>query len=1126
MKKTANYLNQAFVFTLLAAFCVLSATAQTSRSGKTDYGSMLSNLRFREIGPAVMGGRIDDFAVVESNPSIVYAGTASGGIWKTINGGNTWAPIFDNEAVSTIGDLALAPSDPSILWVGTGEANHRQSSSWGNGVYKTLDGGRTWQYMGLPETHHIGRIVIHPTNPDIVYVAAVGKLWGANKERGVYKTTDGGKNWQQILFVNEDTGINDIAIDTQSPGTLYAASFQRRRTVFGFNGSGPGSALYKTTDGGATWKKLTKGLPYDTENAPQPLPATALETGRIGITVYRKDPNIVYALVEHANGGTFRSNDKGETWTRMSETNPRPMYYSQIHIDPNNDQRIWTLGAPLYFSEDGGRNYATTRGQRIHSDFHAFWIDPNDSNHILAGSDGGIHQSYDQGRSWDFINTIPLAQFYEIGVDMSKPYKICGGLQDNNTWCGPSMSFNPRGISNSDWYTIGGGDGFYAQPDPNDPDIVYAESQDGNLLRRNTKTGENRSIRPQPADGEKPYRFQWNSPIVISAYNSNTIYYGGNFLFKSTNRGDAWTKVSPDLTTDVDRNTLPIMGKVPDKNTRSRHDGVQQFPTITSVSESPLDAKVLWAGTDDGNLQVTRDGGTSWKNVVGKVSNLPKGTYVSRVIASKFNAGTAYATFDGHRNGDFKVYVYMTSDFGDNWKSIVSDLPQNNGIANVIREHPRNANLLFVGTEFGAYVSFDRGGSWTKIKMNLPTVPVDDIVIHPRENDLIFGTHGRSIWIMDDITPLEQMNETVVASDLFLFDVRPPTMWRTWSNTGDTGHKVFMGENPPNGAIINFYLKAPLKDREQVRISIVDAQGQAVRELTCGRRAAPNPQAAPQTPQPGQGGVGGGGQGGGFGGFGGGGQGQCEAKPGLNRVVWDMRARSVIPQFGAGGGGGGGGGGFGGGGGNRPGFRVDPGSYTVKVKLGEKEVSKTLTLGEDPRVNMTADDRAKRREALRQLTPVLIQAATAQFTITTVRTTLNTTIESWKRPGAPNVPDNVKKAAEDLLKRIDEAYPNWGTPPSEQATLGNAGPPVVERPAPFPQRVQQLVFGIEGYSAAPTENDLAQIQNLSARVKEASDIVRKFAAEDLPALNKMMAAAGIPYINLPIPVGGGQRPPE
>lgn len=1113
MRKTTNFLNLTFILALLLALTVLPAAAQGTKSNNPDYEAMMSNLRFREIGPAVMGGRVNDVAVVESDPRIVYIGTASGGIWKTTNGGSTWTPIFDKEAVSTIGDLTVAPSDPSIVYVGTGEANHRQSSSWGNGMYKTLDGGKTWQHLGLAETHHIGRIVIHPTNPDIVYVAAVGKLWGPNKERGVYKTIDGGKTWQQVLFINEDTGVNDIAIDPQSPGTLYAGAYQRRRTVFGYNGSGAGSALYKTVDGGATWKKLTKGLPYDTENAPTPLPPATLETGRIGVNVYRRDPNVVYALIEHANGGTFRSNDKGETWTKMSDTNPRPMYYSKVHIDPNNDQRIWVLGAPLYFSEDGGRNYTTSRGQRIHSDHHAMWINPNDSSHLILGGDGGIHQSYDQGRSWDFMNNMALGQFYELGVDMSKPYKICGGLQDNNTWCGPSMSFNPRGISNSDWFTIGGGDGFYAQPDPSDPDTVYAESQDGNLLRRNVKTGENRSIRPAPAEGERPYRFQWNSPIVISAYNSNTIYYGGNFLFKSTNRGDAWTKVSPDLTTDVDRNTIPIMGKVPDRNTRSRHDGVQQFPTITTISESPVSASLLWVGTDDGNLQVTRDGGANWKNVVGKVPGLPKGTYVTRVVASKHNEGTAYATFDGHRSGDFKVYTYMTTNYGEDWKSIAANLPQNNGVVNVVREHPRNANLLFVGTEYGAYVSFDRGGNWTKIKMNVPTVPVDDILIHPRENDLILGTHGRSIWVMDDITPFEQMNDAVLASDVHLFDIRPPTMWRMWSNTGDTGHKIFLGANPPTGAIINFYLKTPLKDREQVRISIQDAQGQTVREINCARpRISASEQPGEQQFQAPQ--------------FGGGaGQGLCEAKPGINRVVWDLRARSPFPQMPGGGGGGGGGGGFGGL--SRLGFRIDPGNYTVKVKLGEKEVSKNITLSEDPRVNITEADRAKRREALRQLMPVMVQATTGQFTIMSLRSTLNTTIESWKRPGV-NIPDNVKKAAEDLLKKIDEAYPNWGTPPSEQPTLGNAGPPVVERPAALPQRVTQLAFTIENYTAAPTENDLAQIQFLSQRVKEASDVVRNLVTQDLAALNKTMGAAGIPYITLPLPGAGGQgaRPPE
>ncbi len=579
-----------------------------------DYAAALQNLTWRAIGPAIMGGRIDDFAVVESDPRVIYAGTASGGIFKSTNAGTTWEPIFDNEAVPTIGDLALAPSDPSILWVGTGESNNRQSSSWGNGVYRSNDGGKTWVHVGLNETHHIGRIVVHPRNPEVAYVAAAGKLWGPNKERGVYKTTDGGKNWAQVLFISEDTGVNDIAIDPESPDTLYAGAYQRRRTVFGFNGGGPQGAIYKTTDGGVTWKKLTKGLPYETGG----------DVGRIGLSVYRKSPNIVYALVEHARGGVFRSEDRGETWTRMSETNPRPAYYSQILIDPNNDLRIWVLGAPLYFSEDGGKTFVTTRGQRIHSDFHAMWIDPANSDHLIVGTDGGINISYDAGRSWDFINSIPLGQFYEIGVDMQKPYRICGGLQDNNTWCGPSATTYMRGISNDEWVAVGGGDGFYAQVDPTDPNVLYAESQDGNLLRRDLRTGESKSIRPREKEGEARYRFQWNSPVVISAHDPKTIYYAGNFLFRSTDRGDNWTKASPDLTTGVDRSTLAILGKVPDKDTLSRNDGVQQYPCITSIAESALNARVLWAGTDDGNLQVTRDGGQTWKNVIEKVPGVPR----------------------------------------------------------------------------------------------------------------------------------------------------------------------------------------------------------------------------------------------------------------------------------------------------------------------------------------------------------------------------------------------------------------------------------------------------------------------------------------------------------------------
>lgn len=1099
-----------------------AAAAPAPAAEKPNYEAILNNLKFREIGPAIMGGRIDDFAVVESNPGIVFVGTASGGVLKSVNGGTTWEPVFDNEAVSTIGDVTIAPSDPSIVWVGTGEPNNRQSSSWGNGVYKSTDGGKTWMHMGLKETHHIGRIVIHPSDPNVVYVASPGRLWGPSRERGVFKTTDGGKTWTNVLFINEDTGVIDIALDHRSPGTLYAAAYQRRRTAFGFNGSGPHGGLYKTTDGGAAWKKLEKGLPWDPSPRPvasaaggpgfgggfpqaappppppAPAPTGPQEIGRIGVTLYRSRPDIVYTIIEHKNGGVFRSEDKGETWTRMSNTNPRPMYYSQIIVDPNNDQRIWVMGAPMYFSEDGGRTFRTNLVTRIHGDYHAMWINPADSDHMLVGSDGGIHWTHDRGRTWDFVNTLPLGQFYEIGVDMSKPYNVCGGLQDNGSWCAPSATLYARGISNDEWFNVAGGDGYYVQIDPTDPNILYAESQDGNVLRRDLRTRESKSIRPQPAEGEPRYRFQWNSPIVISAHDPKTIYYGGNFLFKSADRGDNWTKLGGDLTTGAERDKLPIMGEVPDKDTLSRHDGVQQWPCITAVSESPLSPSVLWVGTDDGNLHLTRDAGRTWKNVAEKVPGVPKGTYVSRVSASRHAEGTAYVTFDGHRNNDFNIYVFTTTDYGETWKAISNGLPANNGVVNVVREHRRNPDLLFAGTEYGAFVSFDRGANWSKIKMNLPTVPVDDIAIHPRENDLVFGTHGRSIWILDDITSLEQMNDRVAASEFHLFDVRPATAWRLHNHKASTGHKIFLGPNPPNGAIIQYYLKRKVEEdqppaqsatpgatapqagaeqprRSKVKVTFLDSEGNTVREL----------------------------------------DGTGEA--GINRVVWDLRYRSPIPPgppvagpgFGLG---------FAA---QQAGSRVDPGQFTVKVSVEGKEASKTIVVEDDPRITISAADRAARRQAINQLAPLMGQVVMAQRGITGLGTSLSNETEAWKRPGAARIPENVKTAAEELAKKVQEVCKKFATPtqcgaqPTEG--LGSAGPPLVDLGPTLPQRVGQVLLQLEGYTAAPTAWQLDQVRILSSLVPEAAGVVRKLVQEDLAALNKLMNEAGVPHISIPTP---------
>jgi photosystem II stability/assembly factor-like uncharacterized protein len=1075
-------------------------------------------LEFREIGPAVMGGRIDDFAVVEGNPNIVYVGAASGGVWKTTNNGTTWEPVFDKEGVSTIGDIAVAPSDPSLIWVGSGEPNNRQSSSWGDGIYKSTDAGKTWKNMGLAETRHIGRVVIHPKNPDLVYAAALGHLWGPNPDRGVYKTTDGGKTWNQVLKINNDTGVSDIAMDPESPDTLYAAAYTRRRTPFGFSGGGTESAIYKTTDGGATWKKLVKGLPYENSG----------ETGRIGLDIYRKDPNIVYALVQHEKGGIFRSEDKGETWKKMSDTDPRPSYYSQVRVDPNNDLRIWVLGAAMFFSEDGGKTFTTRRVQKIHGDFHALWIDPSNSNHIIAGSDGGMHWSYDDGKNWDFLNNIAIGQFYEIGLDNEKPYHICGGLQDNGSWCGPSATLGRDGIANQDWTLIHGGDGFYAEIDNVEPWIVYTESQDGYLARRNLRTAQERSIKPEAKLSEPHYRFQWNSPVAVSAHDHNTIYYGGNYFFKSTDRGDSWTRLGNDLTSGVDRNKLQIFGKTPDKQTLSRHDGVEEYPTITTISESPVTADVLWAGTDDGNVQVTRDGGKTWKNVAPQVPGVPRGTYVSRVVASGYAEGGAYVTFDGHRTDDYAVYIFATSDYGETWQAIRHGMPDSAGSVHVVREHPRNANLLFAGTEFGLWISCDRGANWTAFKNNLPTVPVDDIELQARENDLVLATHGRSIWIFDDLTPLEKMDATVAASDMTFFPLRATNVWHIYTRRWSAGQKAFVAKNPPAGAVINYYLKSAVPPSEPKPDSAekketTTAESQKPKtdqpEAKPAVRLSQKPVEAPAA--------------------------QTAEKPeekkeekqetkkegkvkivvtdkdgkvvrefegpgaaGVNRTNWDLRynapaeptpeqLEAVAAGYGFG----------------PRGPYAEPGAYTIKITAGGKEATQKLTVEDDPRLLLSAEDRAARRAVIEQLYAMAKSNDKDRKTILGIQSALKTARENWKseaaKPNGRKMPEDIMKSADELQKKVDLLATKYQR---EQQGLGNAGPPFEWKPDPLPTQVQDLMEDLDDFAAAPGAQQKEKLAQLVPLVADASAQVKKIVEEDLAALNKKMNDAGIPHI--------------
>jgi photosystem II stability/assembly factor-like uncharacterized protein len=1038
--------NAAFLALAFAAFAS-AVSAQPKAAALTP--DHLKGFEFRNIGPAIMGGRIDDFAVVESNPSVFYVGTASGGILKTTNGGTTFEPVFDDQPVSSIGDLAIAPSDPQIVYAGTGEPNNRQSSSWGNGVYKTLDGGKSWQHLGLAETHHIGRMVVHPRNPDVVYVAALGRLWGPGTERGLYKTTDGGRTWTNTKFVDADTGFVDVAIDPESPDTLYAASYQRRRTPFGFNGGGPGSALWKTVDGGASWTKLTKGLPEG-------------EIGRVAVAVYAREPNIVYALVEHAKeGGVYRSEDRGESWSKISSTNPRPSYYSKIRIDPASDRRIWVLGASMYTSEDGGKTFKTDVVDKIHGDFHALWIDPASSDHMLLGSDGGIHVSYDRGRSWDFVNTVPLAQFYEVALDDQRPYHVYGGLQDNGSWEAPSRTFFRQGISNDEWLRVGGGDGFYCVPDPSDADVVYIESQDGNVSRLHRASGQRRIIRPEPPPGEK-YRFNWNSPILVSRHDPKTIYYGGNRVFGSKNRGDDWTLVSPDLTSsdDVKRDATPIFGK-PAKELLSRNDGVVHFGTITTLSESPLRAGVLWAGTDDGNLQVSRDSGATWTSVAARVPGVPKGTYVSRVEASRTGEGAAYVAFDGHRANDFGVYLFYTADYGQSWKSVSSNLPAG-GTLSVIREHPKNADVLFVGSERALFASWDKGASWTALRgKNLPTVPVDDIQIHAREGDLVLATHGRGVWILDDADPLVALPKAA-GEPLHLFPIPAAAEWRLSDHKANTGHKLFLAPNPPEGALVTYWLGAKPGEKDEVKITVTDAAGAVVREI--------------KGPKP---------------------------SVGINRASWDLRHEPPVkPEEGA----------------ERSfqgpprGPLVLPGTYTVKVAAAGKEATQSVVVEDDPRIAIGDAERREWYETQLRAGRAWTKADAADKAIKSIRKQLEELKAAMEKKAG--TPEAVAKGIKDLL---DKTAP-LASRLSLETPTGFAGAPLASDPDPLLPLARSLSFGLGAFEGAPTAQQKRVIEQTERDLDEVAAAIKAVQQADVPALNKLIYESGIGKLDPGTPI--------
>ncbi|MCL4209905.1 MAG: PDZ domain-containing protein [Phycisphaeraceae bacterium] len=936
--------------------------------------NVLKDFAFREIGPTVFGGRITDLSLVEGRPHTIFVAAASGGLFRTTNNGTTWECIFQHEGTISIGDIAVDQKNPDTIWVGTGEANNQRSSYWGDGVYKTTDGGKTWTNVGLRDSHHIARIAIDPSNSDVVYVAAMGRLYSDNEERGLFKTADGGKTWQRVLWVSERVGATEVAIDPRNPSTVYAATYERIRRPWHLIESGPGSAIWKSTDAGATWTRLAGGLPSG-------------DIGRIGLAIYPKNPDIVYATVadfnpapqeqsaarpmlgfwgdftdsgfrvttvtENSNaaraglqvgdvisrlageemtsvwnliralgnktpadeieivytrdgeertirmrlgaeppraqqgqprivgGSIYRSNDGGATWTKQN-TRPiggdPPYYYGQIRVAPTDENRIYVLGVPMYASDDGGKTWNMNAAASVHVDHHALEIGPGDLDRLVLGNDGGLAISYDRGATWDHYNNIPLAQFYTVAVDMQIPYHIYGGTQDNGTWGGPSVSKSFRGIGASEWYRVGGGDGFYAQIDPFDSNIVFGESQFGVIFRLDKRTWQSRSIRPPQTDRNNPDRYNWSSPILMSTHNPGIIYFGGNKLFKSWNRGDTWPQVSPDLTTaDAEK----IKGNVP-------------HCTITTIAESPIDPNLLLVGTDDGLVQMSQDGGITWTNLAGRFPGAPSNWWVSRVELSRHDVNVAYVSFTGYREDDFRPFIYATRNKGQNWELISGGLPHEP--VNVIREDPRNPNVLWVGTDLGCHVSIDRGATWTRLKNGLPTIAVHDLVIHPRDRDLALGTHGRGFFIVD-IGPIQELSAEVLGKPAHLFTIEDAYQWNFYSNEGWSGNRLFNGPNGPYGAAVSYHLKSAV-ERGAITLTIRDASGRVIRSLE-----APTGQ-------------------------------------GLHRVYWNFQGD---PAPGAAQGGG------------QPGGRrggraqtVPPGTYTAVLKVGDQEFTQSFEVKRDP----------------------------------------------------------------------------------------------------------------------------------------------------------------------------------
>ncbi len=1097
MSYSGNRLAAAVALAAACAFPVLAEQAATPAAPAPE-AAAIKRLAWRSIGPANPGGRVADIVGIPGNPALFYVVPANAGIFKTINGGTTFTQIFadDNIAIASVGALAIAPSDPNVLWAGAGEGDPRNSTSYGDGVYRSTDAGETWVHLGLTDTERIKRIRVHPNDPDTAYLCAMGHAWGPNAERGVFKTTDAGRSWSKVLYKNADTGCSDLDMDPSNPRILYAGMYTFRRRPWRFDSGGGETALYRSTDGGQTWTKLTNGLPKG-------------DMDRIGVAVAPSRPQTVYLITEAKgeNGGElFRSDNRGDTW-RMVNADPninfRPFYYSDLRVDPNDPERVYSLSGSLNLSTDGGRTFARI-ANNVHGDHQALWIDPKNSNRVLSGSDGGFQISMDGSRTWDILNNIAISQFYHVEYDMQTPYTICGGLQDNGTWCGPSATNYTEGIRKDDWYTVGGGDGFFGVQDAEDPNVIYSDLQGGSISILNVQTGLSRAINPYSKNvgstggpiADYKYRFNWNSPIVRSPNDPKTVYFGGNVLFKTTNRGQSWEVISPDLTTNDKSKQQSSGGPIVADNTAAEF-----HCTILTIAESPVKPGVIWVGTDDGNIQLTQDGGKTWKNVVGSIKGLPANSWVPAIDASHFDAGTAYVAVDRHQDDDFAPYAFKTTDFGQTWTAIKGNLPAK-GYVHVVREHPKNKNLLFLGTEAGIYASWDGGGRWVSIRNNLPPVAVRDLRVHPRDNDLIIGTHSRGAWILDDVTPLEQLAQAL-PSDAHLFDIRTAVRTSPWGRDSNLGNRVFQAQNPPLGAYIDYYFKAP--PQGDVTITIADRAGKTVRTI----RNAPK-------------------------------------EAGVNRYVWNLRFDAPPPSAGA----------FAAGPGARAaagrqaalanpfagmseeeaaaamarfgrfagGPAVLPGDYTVTVSAAGKQMSKPVKVAIDPRIKITDAELGEQLTTLndlkelgqrmtaalervddltKQLTSMqerLSESGSRRMTTTSAADGVPTggpTRQGGAQAAPPAGPGALVAKALDRLKAYKLEY-------TRECTMN------YRCPSKLREQIQSLSGEINRYIGAPTEGQKLRVREVTEETGQAVARLNALIAGPIAEINT--ALASMPHV--------------